>query len=270
MEQVTFWRESALANTEVLKATYVTHTFSRHSHEEYALGVIEAGVEAFDYLGTAYQAPANSLVIIHPGEVHTGQAAVPEGWQYRMIYPPVSLLQKAAIALGLPASQVPFFPTPVITNPALVQQFQSFHRALEQGVAPLESESRLLGLLSHLIHHHCELRSSLPVVHLSSQVVQQVETYLHQHYNETITLAALASTVDLSPLQLLRLCKKAWGLPPHRYLVQIRVRAAKQFIADGLALSDVAAAAGFADQSHLNRHFKRLVGVTPGQYQSGC
>ncbi|MGF1459457.1 MAG: AraC family ligand binding domain-containing protein [Leptolyngbyaceae cyanobacterium] len=66
-EQVTFWRDTALANMEVLKATYVHHAFSRHTHEGYAIGIIESGVEAFDYLGCAYQAPADTLVYYPSG-----------------------------------------------------------------------------------------------------------------------------------------------------------------------------------------------------------
>jgi AraC-like DNA-binding protein len=269
-EQVTFWREATLANMEVLKATYVHHAFSRHSHEGYAIGVIEAGVEAFDYLGKSHQAAAGSLVIIHPGEVHTGHAGVEEGWQYRMTYPPVSLMQKAVAELGRSPTEVPFFPTPVIRDPAIVQPFRQFHHALEQATTALERESRLLWFLSHLIHRYGELRSPLPPVSPNDWAIQQTRAYLEAHYQDPIRLEDLATAVNLSPLKLLRLCKQAWGLPPHRYLIQLRVEHAKRLMAHGMALSEVAAATGFADQSHLNRHFKRWVGVTPGQYQQGC
>lgn len=269
-EQVIFWRDAALANMEVLKATYVHHAFSRHSHESYAIGVIEAGVEAFDYLGSSYQATAGSLVIVHPGEVHTGQAGVAAGWQYRMTYPAVSLMQQAMKELGRSASEVPFFPEPVIRDRGLVQQFRQLHQALEQETSALERESRLLWFLSQLIHRYGELRSPLPSLSLQPVAVSQTQAYLQSHYQEPVGLADLAAAVNLSPLKLLRLCSKAWGMPPHRYLIQVRVERAKAMIAEGLALSAVATATGFADQSHLNRHFKRWVGVTPGQYQKGC
>lgn len=269
-EQVTFWRDPALANMEVLKATYIHHAFSRHTHDGYAIGVIETGVEAFEYLGSGHQAPAGSLVIIHPGEVHTGQAAVAEGWQYRMTYPSVSLMQQAIAELGRPVSELPFFPEPVIRDRAIVQQFRQLHYALERSASPLERESRLLWFLSHLINRHSERRSPLPSLSSQPAAVRETQVYLQQHYQDAVTLNNLAAAVDLSPLKLLRLCNKTWGLPPHRYLIQVRVERAKALIAEGAALSAVAAATGFADQSHLNRHFKRLVGVTPGQYQQGC
>jgi AraC-like DNA-binding protein len=269
-EQVTFWRDVALANMEVLKATYVHHAFSRHSHTGYAIGIIEAGVEAFDYLGRGHQAAAGSLVIIHPGEVHTGQAGVDAGWEYRMMYPSVSLMQQAVSELGRPASEIPFFPKPVIRDRPLVNQFRQLHWALEQGAPLLERESRLLWFLARLIERHSERRSPGSTEPLSPTAVQTAQAYLQQHYQDAVQLNDLANAVNLSPLKLLRLCNQAWGLPPHRYLIQLRVERAKHLIAEGATLAEVAAATGFADQSHLNRHFKRVVGVTPGRYQQGC
>jgi AraC-like DNA-binding protein len=187
-----------------------------------------------------------------------------------MIYPSASLLQQAMAELYPASSQVPFFPNPVITDRDLVQQFQAFHQALEQGASPLEKESRLMWLASHLICRYGELRSPLPPLHANRAIAQQAQDYLRSHYQTPITLEDLAQIVGISPLKLLRLYRREWGLPPHRHLVQIRVQQAKRLIAAGNTLVNVAAATGFADQSHLNRHFKRLVGVTPGQYQSGC
>ena len=269
-ESVIFWRDSVLADMEVLKATYVTHSFSRHSHEGYAIGVIESGVEAFAYRGNTYQAPAGTLVVIHPGEVHTGYAGIQEGWQYRMIYPAVTLIQQATAQLSLPSSHVPFFPQTLITEPGLVNQFRTFHQASEQNALPLERESKLLWLTAYLIHKYGELRSPLPRLHRDRAVTDKAKSYLRDRYTEAITLDDLARTVDLPPLKRLRLCRREWGLPPHRYLLQLRVQQAKRLIAAKVPLAIVAADTGFSDQSHLNRHFKRLVGVTPGQYQAGC
>jgi AraC-like DNA-binding protein len=254
---------------EVLKATYITHAFSRHSHESYAIGAIMAGVETFAYRGGTHHAAAGTLLVIHPGEVHTGYAGAQEGWQYRMIYPPVALIQQAAGEMGLPQSHIPFFPT-TLTDPTLVAEFVALHRSLEQSASPLERESRLLLWLARLVHRYGVWRSPCAECHRDQGIAQQVQTYLQDHYAETITLKDLSETVNMPPLKLLRLCRRELGLPPHRYLIQLRVRQAKHKIAAGMPLSLVAADTGFADQSHLTRHFKRLVGATPGQYQAGC
>ena len=100
--------------------------------------------------------------------------------------------------------------------------------------------------------------------------IGQVRAYLEEHFTENITLDQLAALVDLSPFHLLRLFRETVGLPPHSYLTQIRVTRAKRLIAASLSLVEVAGAVGFSDQSHLTKHFKAIIGVTPGQYARGC
>lgn len=271
-EQVTFWRDPALQDLEVLQARYITHAFGRHSHDGYAIGVIESGVEAFTYRGTVYQAPAGSLAIIHPGEVHTGQAGEPSGWAYRMLYPSVALLQQAAGKLGQEAGTEPFFPEPVVYDPELASRFRQLHLVLQSSPCRLERESRFLWVMAQLVERHSELRvlplpSPLPADTLR---VRQIQTYLQDHASENVSLEQLAQIVNLKPLRLLRLFRQETGLPPHAYLIQLRVSQAKRLLSEGLPIVAVALETGFADQSHLHRHFKRLVGVTPGQYAQGA
>lgn len=70
----------------------------------------------------------------------------------------------------------------------------------------------------------------------------------------------------MSPYHLARLFLSTFGLPPHKYLEGLRVRRAQGVIAPRFPLADVALAAGFSSQSHLNRPFKRILGVTPAGY----
>lgn len=269
-ETAKFWRDPTLQNLEMLRATYVTHTFSRHTHDGYAIGVIEAGVEEFTYRGTLHQAPAGSMVVIHPGEVHTGHAGTPEGWTYRMLYPDVSLLQKAAAELVRRSHSLPFFPNPVIHDPQLAAQLRQLHMAIETSTSQLERESCFLWTLAQFITRHADRCSQQTPLGKEHQIVQRVQEYLRANYMHSISLEQLAYIANLKPLRLLRVFRKHIGLPPHAYLVQTRVARAKAFLSLGLPICQVAADTGFTDQSHLTRHFKRLVGVTPKQYALGC
>lgn len=269
-EQVKFWRDPALQNLEWLRARYITHAFSRHSHDEYAIGVIESGVEAFTYRGSFHQATAGALVIIHPGEVHTGHAGDPTGWAYRMLYPAVPLVQQAAVELGLTPSVEPYFPNPIIYDAPLAQRFCQLHKTLEQSTSCLERESHFIETMAQMIERHGEVRSHFtPKTPTDIGLVQPLKLYLQERCCENISLVELAQVANLPPLKLLRTFRKVVGLPPHAYLIQLRVQRAKQLLAAGLPIAAVAAETGFADQSHLHRHFKRLVGVTPGQYAIG-
>jgi len=76
--------------------------------------------------------------------------------------------------------------------------------------------------------------------------------------------------VHLSPFHLARLFKQVLGVSPHQYLIQVRVNSARSLLSAGSgerSLAEIAAAVGFADQSHLTRHFKRITGITPRQFR---
>lgn len=98
--------------------------------------------------------------------------------------------------------------------------------------------------------------------------VQRAVRYIHEHHARDIRLHDIAGAASLSPHHLSRLFTRCMGTSPHRYLVQVRVQSARTMLCMAtprLSLAEVAAAAGFSDQSHLTRHFKRTLGVTPGQ-----
>jgi AraC-like DNA-binding protein len=270
LEQVKFWRDPVLNNTELLRATYVTHSFSRHTHEGYAIGVIDAGVEEFTYQGATHQAPAGSIVIVHPGEAHTGHAGTPEGWKYRMFYPDVNLLQRAISEVKEGVQIIPYFPNPVIQDAELAGQLSRLHRALEASESQLERESRFLWALTRLITRYADRRFKVAAMGQEQQAILRVRDYLNAHFAESVSLNYLAEIADLKPLRLLRVFQREMGLPPHAYLVQVRVKQSKALLGLGEAIAQVAIDTGFTDQSHLNRHFKRLVGITPKQYAIGC
>ncbi|MGZ3601758.1 MAG: AraC family ligand binding domain-containing protein [Ktedonobacterales bacterium] len=271
-EIATFWRDPALHNLELLHAHYVTHSFAPHSHEGFAIGVIERGVERFAYRRANHIAPAGSIVVINPGEMHTGSALLPDGWSYRMLYPEAHVLQAVASEMSGRPRDIPFFAEAVIEDPALADAILQAHALLETPSTPLERESRLLPVLARLIERHADdhpLRPQWQRMQPSS-AVWSVRDYLAEHYAKAVTLDELASLAGLSPFHLLRAFSAAVGMPPHAYLTQVRVRRSKALLAAGLPIAEVAALTGFVDQSHLTRHFKRIVGVAPGQYARGA
>lgn len=265
-EHTHFWRDPALNNLELLRATYITHAFAPHIHEGYAIGVIEGGAEQFKYRRSLHVAPRGSIVLINPGEMHTGEAATEHGWMYRMLYPDISLLQRAASEMAGKQQGIPFFPSPVVDDPQLATQLMQLHAALERSPSALERDSRFLWVFAQLIARHADAHASLQPIRGRQTWVQQARDYLEDHYAENVTLEQLASFVHVSPFHLLRVFRDAVGLPPHNYLTQVRVRRARQLLQASLRPAEVALAVGFTDQSHLTRHFKALVGVTPARY----
>jgi AraC-like DNA-binding protein len=141
------------------------------------------------------------------------------------------------------------------------------HTSFEIADTSLERTSRLLWLLAHLVQRHADDHPPPRAAASEHQAVRRVRHYLEQHYAQHITLDDLAAVARLSPFHLLRVFRGAVGLPPHAYLTYVRVRQAQRLLLADLPIADVAAQTGFADQSHLTRHFKRIVGVPPGHYR---
>jgi AraC-like DNA-binding protein len=273
-EVARYWQHAAVEGVDLLRARFITHRYGRHAHETYTFGLIEAGVEEFDYGGTLLRAGPGAVALLDPEVVHTGQAATPAGWTYRVLYPEVSVVTEVAEQLGWRRG-TPHFPQTVHYDAASAALLRSAHGAAEHGDR-LASSSLLTAVLARLLRAHAANGSSGLTARrpdgpagtrTAPAAVRTVCDLLHDRLAEPPALAELAAITGLSQFALLRAFRSETGLPPHAYLNQLRVRRARSMLDDGLAPAEVAAVTGFADQAHLTRHFKRVVGVPPGAYQ---
>jgi AraC-like DNA-binding protein len=269
-EVARYWSHSALPGVDLLQARYVTHRYNRHTHEGYVIALIEDGAEEFEYGGSLERAGTGSLVLVNPDTVHTGQAAVPEGWAYRCLYPSIEVVSGIADDLGAPRG-TPFFPDPIVADPDAARLVRAVHRSGEHGDA-LATSSLFRTMVEAVLRH------ARPGAHLDepdgtaarmSRAVEEAREILHESLLDPPSLEELAAAVGVGAFPLLRAFRAATGLPPHAYLNQQRVRRARRLLDAGLRPAEVAARTGFADQAHLTRHFKRTVGVPPGAYRQG-
>jgi len=265
-EHAHIWSVVPLHNLSLLRATFITYAFKRHMHDYFVIGMIEAGMQKFDMQHQHYITPPTGLIVINPGEPHTGEAAVPQGFGYRALYPEAEVLQQIASEIKERWQDIPFFAQPVIHDPALFAEIHSLHIALEQARSTLEYESRYLHALAHLIQHHADTHPFAKRVKREKAEVKRLRGYIEERCAEDITLDDLARLVNWSPFYLLRVFRREVGLPPHAYLETIRIREAQRLLQLQMPLVDVAYTMGFSSQSHFTTTFKRLIGVTPGQY----
>jgi AraC-like DNA-binding protein len=229
--------------------------------------MIERGVENFRYRGTSHHASSGQVVMVNPDEVHTGNAGTPQGWSYRMFYPDVRTLERAASELGLRGT--PFFPRAVVNDPALALQLRDAHRTLETASSALEREARLLEALQRLVARHAEGRAIRIESADSPRAVRLVRDHLETHFARNTSLEELSALSGLSGFHLTRVFKRTYGLPPHALQTQLRVRHARARLLQGHEIAVTAFEAGFSDQAHLTRAFKRVYGVTPAVYARG-
>jgi AraC-like DNA-binding protein len=263
-----YWRTPLLPGADMLTAEYHDHEFTPHWHDAYTIPVIEAGAEVYRYRGSQHIAEAGSVPIINPGELHTGSRAVDAGWRYRVMYAPVDFIHELANDLAGCSQPLPWFDPDVIRDADLAQRLRHAHRLLEAGDDPLAAETAMLDALSTLLVRYNRTRPETSRIAASDRRIATMQAQLTSDLSTPVQLADLANAVDLSPFHAARLFTQATGLPPHAWRNQVRLQRALAPLRAGVSVADVAAASGFADQSHFTRHFRRMFGVPPGRWQS--
>jgi len=142
------------------------------------------------------------------------------------------------------------------------------HGAFEQPASQLERHALLLDFLTAFIFRFAENKGVCrePLFGKEPAAVLRARDYLAEHFAENSSLKTLAAIANLSPFHFSRVFTAHFGVPPHIFQTQLRVLRARKLLQSGMPIAEAAFQAGFADQSHLNRHFKRLTAVTPGQF----
>ena len=272
-ESATMSRVRVFETIELLRARYTRQRFAPHAHDEFVFGMVETGAARTFFRGREDVHTAGSVITFGPGEVHTGAPATHEGWSYRMLYPGESLVRFIAQeATG--RDFTPIFDTSFVHDPSLAERVRATHAVLEGDADLLQKECALLETIGEIVIRHASTRhsetSSLPAAR-SSAALRRVRDLLEAEYARTVTIRELATEAGLSMFHLIRVFRSAFGLPPYKYLEQVRIQQARRLIRHGFPLTHVVHATGFSDQSHLTRYFKRIVGVTPGIYaRAGC
>ena len=267
-EKTKLWRAGDIGDVELLHAKYVRYAFARHTHEGAAIGVIEDGAESFWYHGANHVATRGNIVVFNPGEVHTGQGADERGWIVRIFYMDARLLQRAASETAGQAEDIPFFRQPIIRDSHTAKLLHSLHVTLESDASRLERQSCFIWAFTRLVQEHADGRPIERSLGSDGNAVQRIREYLEDRYQQNASLDELTRLVNMSPYALIRAFRAKVGLPPHAFLNQIRIDRARQFLRRGDSLAEAAFSTGFVDQSHFTRHFKKLVGVTPGHYRN--
>jgi AraC-like DNA-binding protein len=184
----------------------------------------------------------------------------------RSFYPTIAHMQTAVLELTGHPQELPYFKDVRVDQRWARNSVLTLHKALAQGACAMECESLFTWTLAQLIKRYADLRFSEEPLGDEHNAIQRARAYMDECFSQGISLSQLAAQVSLSPYYLLRAFRAEVGMPPHAYLESVRIRHAQQLIQAGNPLADVALEVGFSSQSHLTHSFKRIIGVTPGQY----
>lgn len=255
-EQVTAWRPEVPGVTEVLHAHFTDHAYPAHVHETWTLLLVDTGGVEYALDGRRHDAVPGSVTVLPPDVPHDGQAALTSGFDKRVVY-----IDDRWLSRGLLGRAVG---RPTVPGADLGAAVARLHAALARPGAELEAESRL-ALVAEQVGVRLGGAAEPGPSGRSPRVAALVRDRLDAE-DVPPSLEDLATELGVHPTHIVRAFRREYGIAPHQYLTGRRVDRARRMLLAGQSAADVAVAVGFHDQSHLTRHFRRVLGVTPGAF----
>jgi AraC-like DNA-binding protein len=259
---VRVWRADVAGGCVCMSGT--TNGYAVDPVGEYVVGIVIAGAMRARRGRERFVFEAGDVCTWDPSAAHSGTPHACTSWEARLL-----ILESPALEriVGGPEPLVTdlSFPRPLLRDGRLAQRFAELHRALETASWALERET----LLADWLHDVSDGPHRLDDRRRSARrdpALRRACEFLRDELANNITLDELERAAGVSRHRLSRMFRTAYDMPPHRFQLAHRIRIARQMLERGVAISEVAQATGFVDQSHLHRHFRRTLGMTPASY----
>ncbi|TKT01471.1 helix-turn-helix transcriptional regulator [Streptomyces lasalocidi] len=258
-QEVTAWRPRVRGVTEVFHAHFTEYAYPMHVHDAWTLLIVDDGAVRYDLERHEHGTPHDTVSLLPPHVPHNGAPATPHGFRKRVVYLDASVLGEDLIGAAVDG--------PDLRDALLRRRVGQLHTALAQPGDELEAESRLTFVAEHLRERLDERLRPAGRDARNPALARRLRELLDARVTDGVTLEEAARLLHAHPAHLVRAFSGAYGIAPHQYLTSRRVGRARRLLLDGLPPGEVATTTGFFDQAHLTRHFRKLVGVTPGRYR---
>ncbi len=252
------YRAPSSGGVERIEAFFAGHGFAPHRHDTYAIGRTLKGVQSFQYRGDWLHGLPGTTMVLHPDELHDGEAGTEAGFHYRMMYIEPALIQQ--ILGGQP---LPFIQQGVSSDPRLAAATEALLRSLDDAPDPLQEQDALYDLAQALSLAGGTRANEQRFDYLAAQRARE---FIHSALERTVTLEELAEHSGRDRWSLSRDFRLLFGTSPYRYLTMRRLDLVRASLLQGLPLIDAAMNAGFTDQSHMTRQFGKAYGLSPARW----
>ncbi|OAJ60519.1 AraC family transcriptional regulator [Paraburkholderia ginsengiterrae] len=263
-----FWRSDALPFIEARSIEDGREVcYAKHSHETFSIGAVTGGRSVYVNRHAREWIGAGAVVMMNPDDVHACNPVADERWSYRMLHVDVAWLTKLQHDLGFSGNQAfRAFSQTMTLDEALFDGLNRLYTILvDHDADMLRKESAAITFFSEVQH---SLNPAAPPDYDASRQITRAAEFIAENCTRSLKLEEVCEAAELSPSHLIRAFKQRYGMTPHAYLINRRIQYSRAQLRRGRVIADVALDAGFADQAHLQRTFKRLVAATPGQYRT--
>ena len=267
-ERVTIVRRPTCPSVELIEAQHSPRTWG-HLNNVFAFGSMWDWHGRLDYRRRSLTLSSGDTCLFDPGELFRAAPNDSRPGTFRIIEILPETFETLCRAEGS-RSPIHFAKMVAKATPELAAALHGLQTALLRDAEALEQQSHLAALAHAAVTTVLEpgprgLGRSVPL-----GPCERLREILHDGETANISLCDFAQHAGVSQFQLLRAFKRRYGSPPHAYGLHVRVERARQMLRRGFSVAAAAAANDFTDQSHLTRHFRRIWGVTPGQYAAGA
>lgn len=262
-----FWRDQSLPFLELRSFQGCSAIgYAKHAHDEFSIGAVTGGSSIYLHGDVQERVEVGAVVLMNPGAAHACNPLAGAPWTYRMLYVGAAWLGdlQRVLKCGLAGGFKPI-PFALSYDEALYRGLLALCDVLEDGVVTAsQKEAAALAFFSGLVLQ----AAPLPVLSAAPKAkLLAAASFIDEQFRRALSLDEIAAFSGLSVSYLIRAFKQQFGLTPHVYQVNRRVQFCREQLRAGRTIVDVAIEAGFADQAHLQRAFKRVVAVTPGEYR---
>lgn len=254
-EEIVGWSPRIDGIDEVFHAHLVDHAYPKHTHESWTLLIVDSGAIRYDLEGHEHGSMESLVTLLPPDVPHDGRSVGAEGFQKRVLYLAPDLLSGIGAAVDMPSLQ----------DPVLRDRVHRLHSALIRPGDEFEAQCRL-ELVTERLQGHLQRKIGPAPSYRDPSLARTLRDLIDSRTQEGITLSEASGLLHADPAHLVRSFSREFGIAPHQYLIGRRIELARRLLLAGHRPSRAASEAGFHDQAHLGRHFKRMIGTTPARF----
>jgi len=257
-----YYINSSFGNIAFYRGILNTQSFKPHFHETYTIILVDQGIGDYSTSKSNYTISKNKILVFNPYEVHTGKPIDGKPWSFLTFHIPLEIMKKVTQNELI----IPFFENNKIEDDNLFKEGFELFPYLLSPENFTTSEKVLIDFLKNLYNNYSHNNQKKKLTCEKKVIAKKIRQHIHNSLDGELSLNFISKEFNLSVFSLIKIFKDSYDLPPHQYVVNLKIEKAKKMLLKNRSCTEVAYDAGFFDQSHFIRHFKKIVGVTPKKY----